>query len=107
MPASLRSNKHDEALAAYSTVLSLARKWEGQWTRKILFSVSQSHTTEREWCGMRVSLSVVRRERSVVIDLHLLYVDRTDTVYQFIQRSLLRDPDHDQTIRRNPSILHA
>jgi hypothetical protein len=39
--------------------------------------------------------------------LHLLYVDRTDAIYQFVQRSLLTDPDHDQTICRNTSILHA
>ena len=45
-------------------------------------------------------------QRPAVIDLHLLYVDRTNSIYQLVQRRLLADPDHDQTIRRNPSVLH-
>jgi hypothetical protein len=50
---------------------------------------------------------LTHRGMPVIIVLHLLYVNRTDAIYQFTQRCPLADPDHDQTICRNPSILHA
>ena len=42
-----------------------------------------------------------------VILLRLPYIDRTDAGNQFGQRSLLVDLDHDQTVRRNASVLCA
>ena len=51
--------------------------------------------------------NVTWRNGSCNVRIHLLYVNRTDAIYQFIQRNLLADPHHDQTICRNPFILHA
>jgi hypothetical protein len=45
-------------------------------------------------------LDVVRHERTVTID-QCTSNDRTDAIHQFIQPSLLADPGHDHSIRRN------
>jgi len=82
-------NRRGTAMDAGNLVLGVAVSQDGRWV------VS-------EW-----NEDAVHRKRSIVIDLYLLYVDRTDAVYQVIQRSLLGDPNHDQTICRNPSILYA
>ena len=59
-------------------------------------------------CHVKVGNNIpLRHHKFQVIILHLLYIDRTDTIYQFSQRRLLSNPNHDQTIRRNAFVLHA
>lgn len=50
---------------------------------------------------------VVKSLHSPILDRHLLYVDPTNPVHQFIQQNLLAHSNHDQTICRNASVLRT
>ena len=77
-----------------------------QWRERLAVASQRNRTEQVQHYSVTTRMSL-GREMSVFIDLNLLYVDRTDAIYQFIQRNLLADPHYDQTICRNPFILHA